>query len=80
MSKIAPLDLAQCQTEIVVTHNEPFRIGATPTRRRERCPEKPTHILREVGDEGQMTVCDSCLAVFKKQFAGQLDQYTIEQI
>lgn len=69
MKPLTPPDLARCQAEI--TKYVPFVMGG-PTRQTERCPNAPTVLIHEAkpgkdGRIGAMSLCDSCLAVARKQ-------------
>ncbi len=66
---LTPPDPARCQAE-KPTGNGPFTLGGRVGR--VRCDAEPTTIIRETvpGDDGEcgsMSLCPSCLRVFKRQ-------------
>lgn len=69
MTPLTPPDRARCQAEIT-THN-PWVMGG-PVRQTTRCSNAPTVVIYEKkkgkdGRKGSMSLCDSCLAVARKQ-------------
>lgn len=72
LEPLIPPDTEQCQAEHTAPTNF-MTLGGPPVGTMVRCKNKPTHLLKENkpdedGRRGSMTLCDECLAVFKKEF------------
>lgn len=68
--KLTPVDKERCQAEI--RRNGPMRLGVVEGYT--QCCAKPVAVVSEKkagpdGLRGSMSMCDSCLDVFKKQTA-----------
>jgi hypothetical protein len=78
VAKLTPPDYDRCQGES--KNNNPFTMGGV-IGRWVRCNQKPTTLLEEMspgedGKMGSMTLCDDCLAIFKKMFPGTKVKFT----
>lgn len=76
---LEPPDLTRCQA-LRPNGCTFMTLGGRPGL--ERCTNEPTVILAETspGDDGlmgSMSLCDSCLAVFRRQCADQLERVSI---
>lgn len=81
MSARLPPDYDRCQAE-----TRPGSFMTLGPRQWVRCPNPPTVISTELvpdpkdGQRGSMSLCDECLAVFKKRFPQWRTQYQIVNI
>ena len=79
ISELEPIDVSQCQAEIVEPQ-QAFRIGHVGSRT--RCTNKPTFISTENipgpdGCRGAMSVCPNFLKELLKQFGDKVTIYPI---
>ena len=77
---LEPADSNRCQAEIL--SGSFMTLGP---RRWERCTKKPTVVASEVnpgedGENGSMSLCDSCLEMFKRKFKNWKKEFTIARI
>jgi hypothetical protein len=89
MKPLQPVDLKQCQAEVVTTRNNTWQMGGRPEREVTRCEKAPVFIVSERtpggdGRCGAMSLCLECTKVFTEKYvpAGRnpFDDYNMEPV